>query len=160
MMSFLLDLYTRVREYWENQFECCDFEVGVRGGGLKCRPEMLPYEVATSLVFEGCPMIFLFFLPIVYARSFMAFVRSIHIQIHTMHIRSTHFLTCNYSHCQTHALICEWCMVGCEYKNMHPKDTCRIEIELCAQNMLTILDIIVNVIEEDIMGGGGTYMII
>ena len=48
--------------------------------------------------------------------------------------------------------IFEWYVVGWGYKNMHQKGMiCYNEIGLHAQNMLTILDSILNVI-------GGTYM--
>ena len=44
----------------------------------------------------------------------------------------------------------EWCLVRCGSKNDHQKDMCSKEIRLCAQILLTILDLIVNII-----GGGG-----
>ena len=50
-------------------------------------------------------------------------------------------------------LIFKRCMVECESKNGHLKDMCWKEIELHAQNLLAILDIIVNIID-------GTCMII
>lgn len=43
-------------------------------------------------------------------------------------------------------------MVGCECKNEHQKDICWKDIDLCAQNMLTILDTMVNII-----GGGAIW---
>ena len=51
--------------------------------------------------------------------------------------------------CDTHI---EWGVVGCGSKNKHRKDImCLKEMALCAQNMLTILGSIVNII-------GGTYI--
>ena len=50
---------------------------------------------------------------------------------------------------QTHSF--EWYLVRCDFKNGYQKNTYLKEIGLCAQNMTTILDSIVN-----IMGGGGT----
>ena len=38
-----------------------------------------------------------------------------------------------------------WCMVRCGYKNRHQKDMCLKEI-MDVQNLLTILDLIVNII--------------
>ena len=49
--------------------------------------------------------------------------------------------------------ICEWCMVRCESKNGHPTHMCWIEIGLRAEIILTILDTIVNINEEE--GGEG-----
>lgn len=46
----------------------------------------------------------------------------------------------------THTPIFDWCMVGCEAKNKHQKDTCATKIGLCAQNLLVILDAIINII--------------
>ena len=44
----------------------------------------------------------------------------------------------------------EWYVVRCGSMNGYQKDTCLKEIELCAQNMLSILGLIVNI-------NGGTY---
>jgi hypothetical protein len=44
-------------------------------------------------------------------------------------------------------------MVKCDSKNTYQKDVCLEEIELCAQNMITSLSSVVNII-------GGTYMTI
>ena len=47
-------------------------------------------------------------------------------------------------------LIFEWCVVRRESKNGHQKDMCLKEIELCVQNMLTIIGSIIDMI-------GGLY---
>ena len=47
--------------------------------------------------------------------------------------------------------ILEWNMVGCESKNWHQENTCIKEIGLRAQNTMTILGSLVNMI-------GKTYM--
>jgi hypothetical protein len=41
--------------------------------------------------------------------------------------------------------IFEQCMVGFESKNGHHKEMCRKEIGLCAQSLLFLLDIVVNI---------------
>ena len=46
-------------------------------------------------------------------------------------------------------------MVECEPRNKCSRDVCKKEIGLRLQNLLTILDAVVNLIE-----GGGGYMII
>ena len=45
----------------------------------------------------------------------------------------------------------QWCAVRCRSKNGHKKHMCLKEIELSAQNVLTILNSIVNIVER---GGG------
>ena len=40
----------------------------------------------------------------------------------------------------------EWCLVRCGSKNGHQKDMCSKEIRLYAQILLTVLDLIVNII--------------
>lgn len=45
-----------------------------------------------------------------------------------------------------------WCMVGCGSKNGHQVDICLEETGLCVQNMLTILDSKVNIMQG--VGGG------
>ena len=49
--------------------------------------------------------------------------------------------------------IFEWCLSSCTSKNIHQKDTCLQKIELNVRNVLTILDLIVDVI-------GGPYVTI
>ena len=44
----------------------------------------------------------------------------------------------------------EWCVINCGSKNRHPIDICSKEIRLCAQNMLTILDSKVKMIQGEL----------
>ena len=43
-----------------------------------------------------------------------------------------------------------WFVVRCGLKNAHQNDICLQDIGLCAENMVTILPSIVNIIEEDL----------
>lgn len=45
-------------------------------------------------------------------------------------------------------LVIEWYMTKLELKNMHQKDMCYYEIELCAQNISTIVASIINTNEK------------
>ena len=47
----------------------------------------------------------------------------------------------------------EWYMVGCESNNVYQKEQCWKEVELHAEVVLTILDVIVNIIEADLYDG-------
>ena len=45
-------------------------------------------------------------------------------------------------------LIFEWYVIRCGFKNGHQKDMCFKELGLCVQNMPTVLNSTVNIVEE------------